>query len=108
MDSSLWSSFIQTKHCRRIHPCQADVNPYASATWRCMVNVSRQVELSMLWVVHEGSCSFWYDNWLGNGALFLKILVVPNLSFEDFIINRDSDFHRLSQVLPMEFVSSIL
>ena len=106
--SSLWVSFMRTKYYRGVHPCQEELNSYASVTWRHMLNVSWQVELSMMWLVHVGLGSFWYDNWLGNGALFLKSSIVPNLSFRDFIANRKWDFHLLSQVFPMEITSSIL
>ena len=54
--SSLWAQFMHGKYCTGLHPCQADVRPSASATWRRMVNVSRHVELSRLWLVHKGPC----------------------------------------------------
>ena len=72
------------------------------------MNVSRQVELSMLWVAKDGACHFWYDNWLGGGALFLRATVFPNLSFGNFITNGQWDANRLYQYLPYEMVNSIL
>nr|XP_027118775.1 uncharacterized protein LOC113736018 [Coffea arabica] len=73
-----------------------------------MVNVSRQVELSMLWVAKHGACHFWYDNWLGSGALFLQVPVIPHLSFRNFTLNGHWDLNLLYQTLPRENVFSIL
>ncbi|XP_071916259.1 uncharacterized protein [Coffea arabica] len=78
------------------------------ATWRRMWNVNRQVELSMLWQVNEGSCNFWYDNWLGSGALFLRSTVAPGLTFGDFISNGAWDVQLLSRAVPQEIILSIL
>nr|XP_027097552.1 uncharacterized protein LOC113717098 [Coffea arabica] len=106
--SSLWTTFMRAKYCWGIHPCQAERKLFASATWRRMQDVSRQVELSMLWLVQDGSCHFWYDNWLGSGALFLRAPVVLNLSFRDFIIQGHWNVHLLSQVLPMDITAVVL
>ncbi|XP_071917209.1 uncharacterized protein [Coffea arabica] len=105
---SLWATFMKANCCRHLHPCQVELRAMDSALWRRIVNVSRQVELSMLWVVKYRACHFLYDNWLGNGALFLRATVVPNLSFENFIINGHWDVNMLCQTLPNEMVPSIL
>ena len=73
-----------------------------------MLDVSRQVELSMLWLVQDGSCHFWYDNWLGSGALFLRAPVLLNLSFRDFIIHGHWNVHLLAQMLPPEVIPTVL
>ncbi|XP_071902759.1 uncharacterized protein [Coffea arabica] len=105
---SLWADFMKAKYCRHLHPCQVEIKAMDSALWRRMINVSRQVELSMLWIAKDGACHFWYDNWLGGGALFHRATVVPNLSFGNFIINGHWDVNLLYQTLPMEMVPSIL
>nr|XP_027122188.1 uncharacterized protein LOC113739143 [Coffea arabica] len=61
--SSLWVSFMRAKYCKGVHPCQVGWAQSASATWRRMLDVSRQMELSMLWLLTGGGCGFWYDNW---------------------------------------------
>ena len=73
-----------------------------------MLDVSRQVELSMLWLLQDGSCHFWYDNWLGSGALFLRVPMVLNLSFSDFINQGHWNVQSLAQTLPQEVIPSIL
>nr|XP_027066533.1 uncharacterized protein LOC113692333 [Coffea arabica] len=106
--SSLWTTFMRAKYCRGIHPCQAECKPLVSAIWRRMQDVSRQAELSMVWLVQDGSCHFWYDNWLGCGALFLRAPVVLNLSFRDFIIQGRWNAQLLSQVLPRDIIAVVL
>ena len=62
----------------------------------------------MLWQVNEGLCHLWYDNWLGSGALFLRSIVIPSLTFGDFITNEEWDVQLLSRALPQEIIPSIL
>ena len=108
MGTSLWASVLHAKYCRHQHPCQVELSSSASPTWKRLLNVSWEVELSMLWLVNEGSCSFWYNNWLGNGALFLKVSVNLALLFRDFIVDGKWDSNLLSQVFPTEITASIL
>ncbi|XP_071918896.1 uncharacterized protein [Coffea arabica] len=103
--SSLWAIFLKAKYCKSLHPCQVELKLTDSAIWRRMVNVSRQVELSMLW---DRSCHFWYDNWLGSGALFLQAQVIPNLTFHNFVINGHWDLNSLGLTMPKEKMSSIM
>ncbi|XP_027081100.2 uncharacterized protein [Coffea arabica] len=106
--SSLWETFMKAKYCRGLHPCQVELKNKDSSIWRRMVNVSRQVEFSMLWVAKEGACHFWYDNWLGCGALFLQVPVNLELSFHNFINNGHWDVNLLYHTIPKEYVSYIL
>ncbi|XP_071928018.1 uncharacterized protein [Coffea arabica] len=106
-ESSLWSTFMKAKYCKYLHPCQVELRPTDSAIWRRMLNVSRQVELSILWVAKYGACHFWYDNWLGSGALFLKVPVIPNLTFRNFVNNGHWDLNLLYHTLPKEIAYSI-
>ena len=62
----------------------------------------------MLWLIQDGSCHFWYDNWLGNEALFLRAPVVLHLSFQDFITQGHWNVQLLPQVLPQEVIPTIL
>ena len=59
----------------------------------------------MLW---DGACHFWYDNWLGSGALFLHAKVIPNLSFQNFITNGHWNINLLHSTMPSEKLTSIL
>ena len=62
----------------------------------------------MLWLVQDGSCHFWYDNWLASRALFLRAPVLLNLSFRDFIIHGHWNMHLLAQMFPHEVIPSVL
>ena len=62
----------------------------------------------MLWLVQNGSSHFWYDNWQGSGALFLKTPVASYLSFRDFITQRHWNAQLLAQVLPRDVMSLVL
>ena len=73
-----------------------------------MVNVSRQVDLCMVWLLNDGTCEFWYDNWLGSGPLFLRAFVVPGLSFSDVLVNGTWDSYQLSQILPPTIVDEVM
>ncbi|XP_027156511.1 uncharacterized protein LOC113757398 [Coffea eugenioides] len=106
--SSLWATFMRAKYCKWVHPYQVVSSQAASPTWRRMVNVSRQVELCMVWLLNDGTCDFWYDNWLGSGPLFLRAFVVPGLSFSDVMVNGTWDSYRLSQILPPTIVDEVM
>ncbi|XP_071924871.1 uncharacterized protein [Coffea arabica] len=100
--SSLWATYLQANYC------QVTLSLSATDIWRRMLNVSRQVELSMLGQVNEGSCHFWYDNWFSSSALFLRLIVIPDLTFKDFITNGEWDVQLLSRALPKGIIPSIL
>ncbi|XP_027166413.1 uncharacterized protein LOC113766418 [Coffea eugenioides] len=106
--SSLWVSFMRAKYCKGVHPCQVGWAQSASATWRRMLDVSRQMELSMLWLLNGGGCDFWYDNWVGSGGLFLRAPVVPASSFADVMTNGAWDSGRLLQILPSGIVDLVM
>nr|XP_027071862.1 uncharacterized protein LOC113696683 [Coffea arabica] len=88
--SSLWASFMRAKYCRDLHSCQVQLGRYASGTWRRMLNISKQVELSVIW------------------ALFFKATANPALSFEDFIVNGKWTTDLLSRALPLDLIPSVL
>ena len=73
-----------------------------------MLDVSRQMELSMLWLLNDGDCDFWYDNWVGSGGLFLRAPVVPASSFADVMTNGAWDRGRLLQILPSDTVDLVM
>ncbi|XP_027067488.1 uncharacterized protein [Coffea arabica] len=106
--SSLWAEFMRAKYCKGLHPGQVEMRPHDSPAWRRMLNISRQVELSMVWLVNGGTCNFWFDNWMGSGALCLKTTATPGLNFKDFIANGVWDVNRLGQHVTQEQLHQIL
>ncbi|XP_071940013.1 uncharacterized protein [Coffea arabica] len=106
--TSLWARFLRAKYYGACHPCQVELKVGVSATWKRIINVSREAELSMRWLVNAGTCDFWYDNWLGNGALFLKAPVQGDLSFRDFIVDGKWNSVGLAEYLPRDITTMIL
>ena len=47
--ASLWTSFMWAKYYQDLRPCQIELSWHASGTWRRMLNISRQAELSIVW-----------------------------------------------------------
>ncbi|XP_071920660.1 uncharacterized protein [Coffea arabica] len=76
--SSLWATFMRAKYCKGVHPCQVVSSQAASPTWRRMVNVSRQVELCMVF------------------------------RFSDVMVNGTWDNYRLSQILLPPIVDQVM
>ncbi|XP_027060834.1 uncharacterized protein [Coffea arabica] len=105
--TSLWADYIRAKYCRGLHPCQVELRSSDSPTWRRMLNISRQVEVGMVWMVNGGTCHFWYDNWLGDGGLFIKVPVHQTVTFRDFVINGEWDVQALGQFLPRHLTYQI-
>ena len=62
----------------------------------------------MRWLVYAGTCDFWYDNWLGTGALFLRAPVNGALTFREFIRDGRWDSLLLAQYLPSDVTALIL
>lgn len=66
---SLWSQFLKAKYCQRAHLVEKMVHTGDSLMWRYMMKHKLQVEENIGWKIKSGSCSFWWDDWLGMGAL---------------------------------------
>jgi len=62
---SLWSQFLKAKYCQIAHPVAKKVDTGDSLMWRYMMKSRLQVEKNIGWKIQSGSCSFWWDDWLG-------------------------------------------
>ncbi|KAH0712013.1 hypothetical protein KY289_007972 [Solanum tuberosum] len=67
--TSLWSTFMWNKYCKKHHSVLAKGNG-ASHTWRKMLETREEVEYDIWWQVKSGEASFWFDNWMKQGALY--------------------------------------
>uniref|UniRef100_A0A0V0IU37 Putative ovule protein n=1 Tax=Solanum chacoense TaxID=4108 RepID=A0A0V0IU37_SOLCH len=67
--NSLWSQFLKSKYCQRAHPVAKKVDNGQSLIWKYMMRNKIKVEEHIGWTINSGSCSFWWDDWLGVGAL---------------------------------------
>ncbi|XP_071923235.1 uncharacterized protein [Coffea arabica] len=104
---SLWAQFLNAKYCKGFHPCQISVPTLGSATWKRILDIRGLAELFIGWSLHEGRCSFWYDNWTGHGALFLMMGVRENVSFLTVMEDREWVTWKLAEVLPCDLVQQV-
>uniref|UniRef100_M1E0C2 RNase H family protein n=1 Tax=Solanum tuberosum TaxID=4113 RepID=M1E0C2_SOLTU len=66
---TLWGDFLKAKYCQRSHPISKKWDTGESQAWRLMMKNKHTVESNIQWKIRSGSCSFWWDNWLGVGPL---------------------------------------
>nr|XP_016469034.1 PREDICTED: uncharacterized protein LOC107791464 [Nicotiana tabacum] len=67
---SLWSKFLRAKYCQRSNSISKKWNSGQSQKWKKMMINKKESEKHITWRLHSGSCNFWWDNWLGDGALY--------------------------------------
>lgn len=63
--SSLWAQFLKSKYCQRANPVARKLANSQSLVWRYMMKNKNKVEDHITWKINSGSCSFWWDDWLG-------------------------------------------
>ncbi|XP_049399720.1 uncharacterized protein LOC125863746 [Solanum stenotomum] len=68
-NQTLWGEFLRAKYCQRSHPISKKWDTGESQAWRLMMKNKHTVESNIQWKIRSGSCSFWWDNWLGVGPL---------------------------------------
>jgi len=66
---TLWGDFLRAKYCQRSNPISKKWDTGESQAWRLMMKNKHIVESHIQWKIRNGSCSFWWDNWLGVGPL---------------------------------------
>ncbi|WMV54329.1 hypothetical protein MTR67_047714 [Solanum verrucosum] len=107
--TSLWSTFIWNKYCKKHHPVLAKGNG-ASHTWRKMLETREEVEYDIWWRVKSGEASFWFDNWMKQGALYYiqEHNGEEEVEVRQFIVNREWDSRKLRELLSEEMTNHIL
>ncbi|XP_027156870.1 uncharacterized protein LOC113758039 [Coffea eugenioides] len=116
---SSWALFLWAKYCHNSHPCQVSMISTSSATWHRILDIRGFAELFITWRPYSGNCHFWYDNWMGLGAFYLRVEVQEHLSFQNFVTDVDrivwtasssgrfsvsSAFHELREAKPSSFM----
>ncbi|XP_059278078.1 uncharacterized protein LOC132032473 [Lycium ferocissimum] len=66
----LWSLFLNTKYCSRIHPVTNKWRNGQSHNWKAMCSIKVLVENNLGWIIEKGEVAFWYDNWTDLGPLY--------------------------------------
>ncbi|KAH0701736.1 hypothetical protein KY290_016740 [Solanum tuberosum] len=107
--TSLWSTFMWNKYCKKHHPVMAH-NRGASQVWRKMIWVREDVEHEIWWQQKEGNASFWMDNWTKQGALYYiePQGVEEEVEVKELIQNGQWDIARLQQLLSQDMVECIV
>ncbi|XP_069150536.1 uncharacterized protein [Solanum lycopersicum] len=93
--NSLWSKFLKAKYCKRANPVSKKYDTRDSLVWRYFTRNRQAVESYIRWNIKSGSCSFWWDNWLGNDSLAnlcINISSLNNKTVADFLINDNGQF----------------
>nr|XP_019068134.1 uncharacterized protein LOC109119692 [Solanum lycopersicum] len=88
--NSLWSKFLKAKYCQRANLVAKKYDSGDSLVWRYLTRNRQAVKSHIKWKIHSGTCSFWWDNWFGNGAIANhcdSIFSLNNSLVSDFLNN---------------------
>jgi len=109
--NSLWSQLHKSKYCQRAHPVAKKVDNGQSLIWKYMMRNKIKVEEHIGWTINSGSCSFWWDDWLGVGALAnytTGISSLNNATIAHFLTNGKWNERKLRQQVPPLLIPYIL
>ncbi|XP_015158216.1 uncharacterized protein [Solanum tuberosum] len=96
---SHWEQFLRAKYCRVSHP--------AARKWdntQYMLKNRSMMEKNIRWKINSGNCSFWWDDWLGVGALGNLINGISsqnNTKVHHFLLEGKLNEFKLRQQVPL-------
>ncbi|XP_049399717.1 uncharacterized protein LOC125863742 [Solanum stenotomum] len=108
---TLWGDFLRAKYCQRSNPISKKWDTGESQAWRLMMKNKHVVESHIQWKIRNGSCSFWWDNWLGVGPLAQYTTASNRFNNEpvsDFIEEGQWNMNKVIQSAPPGQVHNIL
>ncbi|OIT21109.1 putative ribonuclease h protein [Nicotiana attenuata] len=82
-----------------------------SQAWKRMMVNKKEAEKGIQWRLHNGKCSFWWDNWLGSGPLALSRTEggrPGNTSVSNFWNEGHWDLQKLNGTVPAHKISEIM
>ncbi|KAK4733796.1 hypothetical protein R3W88_008057 [Solanum pinnatisectum] len=109
--TSLWGQFLKAKYCQRANPVAKKIHTGQSLMWRYMMKNKSIVEENITWKINSGNCSFWWDDWLGKGALAYYTTNISNLNnatIAHFLINGKWNYRKLRNQFPPQLITHIL
>ena len=101
--TSLWSKFLKANYCKRANFVAKKYDTGDSLVWRYFTRTRQAVESHIRWHINSGSCSFWWDNWLGDDALAnlcINVSSLNNKPVSDFLNNGIWNERQFSQHVP--------
>ncbi|XP_042945753.1 uncharacterized protein LOC122279266 [Carya illinoinensis] len=75
---NLWTRFFNAMYAKSGHLLLAKNTASCSRFWKSIMSVLPDVCDIILWKVGTGRISFWFDQWMENGPLCLRVSEVPN------------------------------
>jgi len=108
---TLWGEFLRAKYCQRSNPISKKWDTGESQAWKVLMRNKLQVEKHIQWKINNGSCSFWWDNWLGVGPLAQFTTIshrLDNETIADFMANGQWNINKLIRLAPQNQLPAIL
>ncbi|WMV13663.1 hypothetical protein MTR67_007048 [Solanum verrucosum] len=108
---TLGGDFLRAKYCQRSNPISEKWDTGDSQAWKLLMTNKHTVENHIQWKIRNGSCSFWWDNWLGVGPLAQFTTTshrFNNETIADFMANGQWNVDKLIQLAPQNQLYTIL
>ncbi|XP_059289514.1 uncharacterized protein LOC132043044 [Lycium ferocissimum] len=109
--TTLWGNFLRAKYCQRANPIIKKWDTGQSLIWKNMMHNKLIAESYIQWRVNSGTCSFWWDDWLGIGPLAnyrLESNRANNITVSQFLIEGQWNIDMINQIAPPQLVQTIL
>ncbi|XP_019235632.1 PREDICTED: uncharacterized protein LOC109215963 [Nicotiana attenuata] len=109
--NSLWSSFLKAKYCQTSNPISKKWDSGQSQAWKRMMFNKKEAKKVIQWRLHNGKCSFWWDNWLGSMPIAFSRTEggrPGNTSVSNFWNEGRWDLQKLNGTAPAHKISEIM
>ncbi|XP_042969044.1 uncharacterized protein LOC122301721 [Carya illinoinensis] len=109
MGNSVWAKFFLKKYVGGKHP-MALYNSTGSRFWKGILSLMPIVQQNSCILIRSGACNFWFDNWLGDGAIANteEVSVDENLLVADILNSSGWDVTKLRMLVSEEMVEKII
>lgn len=106
---SLWSDFFKAKYMGNLHIAALINSNRGTRFWKGVLRVVPHVLNSSRFLVQRGEVNFWYDNWMGDGAVAdeAEVFGDPTLKLREVVSDRAWDLCKLRELLSDNMVTKI-
>lgn len=101
--NTLWGHFLKAKYCQRANPVIKKRDTGQSLVWKHMMTNKVEAETHIKWIIRSGTCSFWWDDWLGVGPLANHRITDTrpnNIRISEFLIDGNWNKDMVRQTAP--------